>query len=150
MADHTLAIEPVYKALYHETTRNQAINLIKSHQLFDPKSVLKLISEGRVSMAIEILNVEKAYYDKFDLNDTEAIIDALANLPDLGKIEVIKGGMFSKDGEKCICPNGHKNDPDRKHCTTCNLNIKGLTVDDTKEIESFKKRIVVLKDLLLN
>lgn len=81
-------LEPVYKALYHETTRNQAINLIKSHQLFDPKSVLKLISEGRVSMAIEILNVEKAYYDKFDLNDMEAIIDALADRLDLGRVGI--------------------------------------------------------------
>lgn len=150
MADHSLAIDPVYEALYHEATRNQALNLIKRHQLFDPKSVLKLISEGKINTAVEILNVEKAYYDKCDLNDMEAIIDALANLPDRGKIEVVKGGMFSKDGEKYICPKGHKNDPDRKHCTTCNLNIKGLTVEDTAEIESFKKRVAVLKDLLLN
>ena len=39
-------------------------------------------------MAIEILNVEKAYYDKFDLNDMEAIIDALADRLDLGRVGI--------------------------------------------------------------
>lgn len=148
MADRSLAIEPAYEALYHEATRNQARNLIKRHQLFAPKSILKLISSEKVSIAVELLNVEKSYYDNTDLHDMESIINVLDNLPDLGKIEVVKGGMFSKDGEKYICPNGHKNDPSIKHCTSCDLNIKGLSVDDVKNIEAFKNRVSILKDLL--
>ncbi len=43
---------------------------------------------------------------------------------------------------------GHKNEPDRKFCSNCNENIKGLTQDDINNIETFKKRVAVLKELL--
>ena len=39
-ADHSLAIEPRYEAIYHEATLNDACGLIKRHQLFDAKSIL--------------------------------------------------------------------------------------------------------------
>lgn len=147
-ADHSLTIEPIYEAIYHEATLNDACGLIKRHQLFDAKSILKLINSEKISTAVEVLSVEQPYYNESDLHDMEALIDAFDNLPDLGKIEVVKGGVFSKDGEKYICRHGHKNEPDRKFCSNCNENIKGLTQDDINNIETFKKRVAVLKELL--
>ena len=147
-ADRSLAIEPIYEAINHEATLNDACGLIKRHQLFDAKSILKLISSGKISLAVEVLSVEQPYYNEADLRDMETLVDAFDNLPDLGKIEVVKGGVFSKDGEKYICRHGHKNEPDRKFCSNCNENIKGLTKDDIMSIETFKKRVSILKELL--
>lgn len=45
-----------------------------------------------------------------------------------GKIEVVKGGVFTRDnGEKYICENGHKNPVDSSFCEKCGVNMKGMT-----------------------
>ena len=78
----------------------------------------------------------------------ETLLVALDNLPDIGRIEVVKGGMFSKEGEKFICACGHKNDLDVEFCASCGKNIKGLNESEIKAIAAFKNRVSVLKDLL--
>ena len=147
-ADRSLAIEPLYEALYNNETRREALNEIKDQKLFDAKSILKLIKSGFVNAAVELLDVEQAYYNDTDLHDMEALLEAFDNLPDVGKIELVKGGMFSKDGEKYICRHGHKNAPDAEFCSDCNENIKGLTLNDINDIKKFKRRVEVLRDLL--
>ena len=97
---------------------------------------------------IYILNVPKQLYKKEDLFVMKQILDRLDNLPDTGKIEVVKGGMFSKDKEMFICEQGHKNDKDLEYCSSCGLNIKGLTKEQVKEIESFRNKVRVLETLL--
>lgn len=148
IADRSLAIGQIYEAIYQDETRNEARQLIKEQHLFNAKSVLKLIKNGMVRSAVDVLNVEQPSYNETDLHDMEEIINAFENLPDLGKIEIVKGGMFSKDSEKYICRHGHKNDPDSEYCSDCQENIKGLTWNDLEDIETFKKRVAVLKELL--
>ena len=79
----------------------------------------------------------------------EDILKFLDNLPDLGKIETVKSGMFGKEQSKYICPNGHKNDSDETYCTnsTCGLNIKGLTKKQVEKIEQFRENVEALKFL---
>ena len=76
----------------------------------------------------------------------EDILKFLDNLPDLGKIETVKSGMFGKEQSKYICPNGHKNDSNETYCTnsTCGLNIKGLT---KKQIDERLQDIIDFSEL---
>lgn len=139
-------------ALYFGTQEPQALTcaneLISELQLFDAKSLLRLIEEGYVKRAVSLLGNVQPVYNEIDLNDMLAVIEALNNLPDVGKREVVKGGMFSKDCEKYICQHGHKNNSDLEFCLECGENIKGLDRNDLKLIEQFVNRVDVLKDLL--
>lgn len=148
MVDRPLLIDAVYEGLLNGSSFAWARELIKEHYLFDSKAIMKLIESGYANQAIAVLECEQPSYTDRDLHDMEAVIDALEHLPDVGKIEVVKGGMFSKDGEKFICRHGHKNSPDAEFCSDCAENIKGLNRNELGIIESFKNRVVVLRDLL--
>lgn len=148
MVDRNLVIQGVYEGMKIERGFAAARALITENSLFDAKSILALIKEGYLHRAVSVLAVEQPSYTATDLNDMEALVFALESLPDVGKKEMTKGGMFSKDGEKYICKHGHKNNSDVEFCTECGENIKGLDRSDLKEIETFKNRVAVLRDLL--
>ena len=149
MVDRPLAINAVYTGMSEESSFAYARDLIKANSLFDAKSILSLIKGGYVKQAISVLGVEQPSYTENDLHDMEAVLETLNNLPDVGRKEVVKGGMFSKDGEKYICQHGHKNNPDVEFCGDCGENIKGLGREHLDKIDSFKNRVSILKELMM-
>ena len=139
-------IDDVY-CMYPEQMKEIG-KLINACMLFSPEKILDMFDKLPLEKIIYILNVPKQLYKKEDLFVMQQILDRLDNLPDTGKIEVVKGGMFSKDKEMFICEQGHKNDKDLEYCSSCGLNIKGLTKEQVKEIESFRNKVRVLETLL--
>lgn len=123
-------------------------SLIINCNLFDAKSVLDVL-QNNISLGVAILSAKRDYYTKEEIEVMESILRFLDNLPDLGKIEAVKSGMFGKEQSKYICPNGHKNDFNETYCTnsTCGLNIKGLTKKQVEKIEQFREKVEALKFL---
>ena len=148
IADRDLVAQGMYEAIKSERGSGMAIDTINKYSLFDPKSILSLIRDGYTKRAIAVLGAKKLSYNQCDLKDMEALIEELDHLPNQGKIDVVKGGLLTKDEEKYICPSGHKNNPEVEYCNTCHENIKGLKLEQVKAIETFKNRVLVLKDLL--
>jgi uncharacterized protein YbjQ (UPF0145 family) len=126
---------------------NQYAQIIKNCRLFNPKRVLD-IARKDLNRAIEILDCDKPLYSLEDLKYMEEISQILDSLPDKGRFEMDKGGMFSKEKEVYICGNGHKNDKDVIYCTTCGENMKGLKYKQGEKIEAFKSKLKVLSELL--
>lgn len=126
-----------------------AFDLIQDNLLFNPDKIFDLIQQGDVDNAINLLLTEKSEYTKEDIISMEKVIDSLESIPDKGSIQEVKSGLLSsKTTEMFICPNGHKNDKENDFCSTCGLNIKGLTQKQVNIIEDFKTRVNILKSLL--
>lgn len=122
-------------------------NLIRACYLFSPSHILNIAKEN-VHLAINLFDAKKDYYQKDDLAIMRQIINVLESLPDTGKIEMVKGGLLSKDQEKFICENGHKNNKDEEYCANCGRNIKGLHKNEVEIIEQFKEKVEALADFL--
>lgn len=125
--------------------------MIKENYLFNAEQILQLLQDNHISVAIELLETEKAEYDEVDLQAMEDICTFLDSLPDKGRIVEVKGGLLSsKMVEKYICPNGHRNDKECVFCQEydCGLNIKGLTQNEVNIINTFKDKVRILKALL--
>jgi uncharacterized protein YbjQ (UPF0145 family) len=123
--------------------------LIKACSLFSPSHILN-IAKDNIHLAISLFDAKKDYYQKDDLTIMKQILNVLESLPDTGKIEMVKGGLLSKDQEKFICENGHKNSKDSEFCDTCGRNIKGLHKDEIDIINLFRVKIEALSDFLQN
>ncbi len=138
--------------VYSEINNNNNISsikyLIQKTSLFCPSKILELINEGNYKIAINLLDLDKNEYTRDDCNIMKLIIEKLDNLPDIGSIQIVKGGLLSKDKEKYICPNGHANDLEDEFCVTCGMNIKGLTQEDINIIQDFKKKVETIDNLL--
>ena len=133
-----------------EMTYYQQIgNLIRRCSLFNPSFVKELISASPTKCS-DILDCDKPFYDAEDLKLMKEILSLFATLPDVGKIEVGKNGMFSKEKELFVCQHGHKNEKDYEFCDSCGENIKGLTRNHLKKIERFKVRVETLERLVTN
>ena len=147
-----LPYEDAVQFIYNDfpSVEERVLPLIKENKLFCAKTVLKLLHEGHWGLAIRLLLAEKDIYSREDLENMEAIVEHLDNLPDKGEIKEVKVGTFSsKMVEMYICPNGHKNPKDVEFCEEgCKLNIKGLTRTQLWIIQSFKDRVAVIKSLL--
>ena len=149
IVDRNLVIKAIYGAMIKSSSfHGPARKLIRNNFLFDAKEVLSLIKKGYLDIAMSILNVEQPSYTETDLHDMEALVEAIDNLPNQGIIEFVKGGVFSKEGEKYVCQYGHKNDKDQTYCSECGRNIKGLTIDHVMEVESFKNKVHTLRELI--
>ena len=131
-----------------EMTYYQQIgNLIRRCSLFNPSFVKELISASPTKCS-DILDCDKPFYDAEDLRLMKEILSLFATLPVVGKIEVGKNGMFSKEKELFVCQHGHKNEKDYEFCDSCGENIKGLTRNHLKKIEQFKLRVETLERLM--
>lgn len=119
--------------------------LIRNCMLFNPKMVADLLKKD-LKKAVNLLDCDKPLYSTEDLSYMEEICQYLDSLPDKGKIEVGKDGMFSKEKELFICGNGHKNEKNIVFCTTCGENIKGLDSKQVEKIEAFKNKVKVLSE----
>lgn len=149
----TLTYDEAVAFIYNDYINNfkRSYNLISKYKLFNGAHVLRVLQED-IRLGIELLELEKKEYTRQDLEQMKAILNYLDNLPDQGKIEMTKSGMFSsKMEEMYICPLGHKNARDVEFCQgelgTCELNIKGLKPTQVQDIETFKNRVNILEKL---
>lgn len=135
-------------SVYADENFNAVRVLLTNSKLFSPKETLKLFDRFAPSFVTNIILADKREYTPGDVDYMQQIYDKLNSLPDTGKIEFVKGGMFSKDKEMFICQNGHNNDKEVEFCHSCGVNMKGLTREQLQTINSFKSKIDVLKELL--
>ncbi len=138
----------VSKILYEKIQENPIviITLIKESESFDPELTLGLIESGKGHIAINSLDTHKRFYTYEDLKTMDSILEKLNNLPNTGKIEIVKGILGSK--EKYICENNHSNPVEEEFCGHCRKNIKGLTKNEAYLINEFELRVESLKLLL--
>ena len=124
-------------------------NLITVCSLFSPVHVLN-IAKKDVHLAISLLDAKKDYYQKEDLKLMTQILTTFDSLPDTGRIEMIKGGLLSKNQEQFICEDGHKSSKDAEYCEICSKNIKGLHIKEVTAINKFREKVETLSDFLKN
>lgn len=138
----------VIPIIYKYTEHKKIRNLIKECYLFDAESIYRIIQE-RIHEGIDFLSANKDYYDANDLQWMKKILHHLESLSDTGKIEVVKGGVFSRDnGERFICEKGHKNSTDLVFCEKCGLNIKGLSENELKLIDMLKEKYNIIEQYI--
>ena len=90
---------------------------------------------------MRLLSATKNSYDAKDLKWMKTILECLNSLPDTGKIEVVKGGVFTSE-------NGHKNPVDSSFCEKCGVNMKGMTEGEVKHIDSLKERYSIIEQYI--
>lgn len=123
-------------------------NLISKLHLFDARKVFALIQDqDNAHIGIDLLEYDQDTYSQEDLSNMKAIVNYFDNLPDLGKMEEVKGGIFSSSGIKYICQCGCKNDKDEVYCNKCGKNIKGISYYQQKSIDSFKLKVNALEEI---
>ena len=142
-----VAIKSIYPLLKTSQV-DDVIQIIIDNLLFDADSILELIEGGNVGVASQVLSADKPSYNNEDLLSMRRILAAFNSLPDTGRVEMSKGGVFSKEEEKYICLNGHPNRKSIEYCEVCGRNIKGLSWDDVRQIKKFEKKIDALESLL--
>ena len=131
-----------------EMTYYQQIgNLIRRCSLFNPSFAKELISASPTKCS-DILDSDKSFYDSEDLRQMKEILSLFDALTNVGKIEVGKNGMFSKEKELYVCRHGHKIEKENEFCGFCGENIKGLTRNHLKKIEQFKVKVETLERLM--
>lgn len=148
------AVEVIYKD--YEVRHTYAYDLIKANKLFNAQKVLNLLNAGHINLAVQLLETEKPDYMRDDVEVMTEILSVLDTLPDKGKFQEMKSGVFSaKLEEMYICPIGHKNNKDVVFCESithnggvCGLNIKGLNREQVDNIEAFRIKVGILKTLL--
>lgn len=140
--------------LYSQIERrpNQIVSLLKFGKLFNANKTLELFKMGQLGIGLNCLDIQKERYDVQDLKVMRQILNFLDNLEDKGRIEKVKG-LLTKEKEMYICPNGHKNELEIKHClhrgvNLCDLNIKGLTKKEMNKISLFRIKVEALGELL--
>lgn len=135
-------------SVYAYENFNAIRRILTTCQLFSPRETLKLFDRFTLEYVTNVLLADKKDYISEDLKYMQQICDRFENLPDTGKIEMVKGGMFSKDKEMFVCQKGHANDKDKEFCYSCGVNIKGLTQEQLKSINLFKEKVQILQSLL--
>lgn len=134
--------------IYSYSEHKKIRDLINECHFFDAESIYKIIKE-KTHDGIDLLSATKDYYDATDLQWMKKILEYLDNLPDTGRIETVKGGVFSKDTvEKFICENGHKNSTDQVFCEKCGVTIKGLYKNELNIIDSLKEKYDIIRQYL--
>lgn len=141
----TVYIDYIY-TLYVKKEKG-AMEIIKKCGLFSPSHILE-IAKNDIHLAIKLFDTQKESYNKEDLNIITSILAIVDSLPDTGRIELIKGGLLSKEQEKYICMNGHKNKKDVEFCESCGVNIKGLHHTEVQKIERLRERAAILFEFL--
>jgi hypothetical protein len=122
--------------------------LIKESKTFSPSKTLALIKDNDYQNAILTIDSDKRSYSSNDLEVMYSVIYYIENLPETGKMEMVKN-LLGSSKEKFICENNHQNDPSFEFCTNedCKKNIKGLTFSEIKKIEEFKLKVEALSQL---
>ena len=121
--------------------------LIKKCNIFSPKHILE-ITKNDIHLGIALMNTKSDFYKEEDLLLMKEIIKMIDMLPNTGQIQMVKGGLLSKEQEKFICEKGHKNNKDVEFCETCDINIKGLHRDEVAIIERLREIVSILENNL--
>lgn len=147
-----LPLEDVIPKVYKYYPKNHKLSqLVKDCNLFNPKSVLALLSsEDGIKLALDLLKADKDYYNKEDVDVMEQIINAFDNLPDKSTHTKGKMGMFGKETDITICPNGHKHSAEERYCPDCGCDDYGLTKWNRADIDAFKNKVQMIKKELAN
>ena len=140
--DYKEAIKYVYKDV------SRFKDIIINNKLFSASNILKIAQEGKLDIAISLLGVEKPSYNIQDLSEMKELSQFLQNLPDVGKKEEVKGGLFSSGGMKFICSCGTKNEISSEYCSGCGKNIKGVTRQEQKAINNYVELVETLTEIL--
>ena len=143
------SVQPVVYKLYAEGSNEDIIlSLIENCNLFSATHVQETCKKD-IHKGIKLLSAKTDYYTSNDLEEMNRILNVFENLPDTGRIEKVKSGIFSKKEEDTfICENNHKNPVSYEFCESCWINIKGLRQDEVKKIKSFTERVSVLNEIL--
>ena len=123
-------------------------DIIISNKLFSASNILKIAQHGKLDIAISLLPVEKSSYNIQDLSEMQELSKFLQNLPDVGKKEEVKGGLFSSGGMKFICSCGTKNEISSDYCSGCGKNIKGVTRQEQEAINNYIELVETLTEIL--
>lgn len=140
--DYKDAIMYVYKDV------SEFKDIIIKNKLFSASNILKIAQEGQLDIAISLLNVEKTSYNIQDLSEMQELSQYLQNLPDVWRIEDVKGGLFSSGGKMYICSCGAKNGLSSKYCNDCDKNIKGVTKKEQIAINNYVELVDMLTEIL--
>ena len=143
--DRNISIPYLYGIL--PEYKSEILEIIISCNLFDTEQITKLADKD-LSFAIKLLSAQKDFYTCDDIAEMKVLLTKLDNLPDKGEMTEVKLGLFGKEQEAFICPNGHKNSKDKKFCSICGKNIKGLSKNEVDKIEQFRNKIKVLTDMI--
>lgn len=135
------AVDVVYSSL--DTCRD----IIYSCCLFNAKKILECAKQD-LGMAISLLKADRLVYHPEDLEDMKELATFLENLPDKGRMEEVKGGIFSSGGLKYICEHGHVNGADVKYCNSCAKDIKGLMPKQREAIDYYLEKVQTLEEIL--
>lgn len=147
----SLPVDFATKYLYSVYSENnfRAIGwLLSKCKRFSPFETLNLFGQLSLNCITHILLIDKKEYTSDDLKYMSQIYEKFNSLPNIGKIELVKGGIFSKEKEMFICSCGHTNDKEREFCSSCGMNIKGLTEQDLEIIDKFKAKIEIINGLI--
>lgn len=142
--DRAYALETVYGDT--ESSEDAFRKIVYQCRLFDAGLIGELLADGRISLAVSLLEAYQPEYDGDSVDAMTYLLRRLRTLPALGSVED-RRGMFKTD-RRYICPNGHVNSADAMYCTNCGLDIFGLTENERKAIDAFADRIDALRDLL--
>ena len=104
-----------------------------------------------IKKLIFMANLFSAHHILAILQKVKKISEFFNHLPDTGRIETVKSGIFGKEQSMFICQNGHKSNPDEQFCTNynCGVNIKGLTKYDLQKIKDFSEKTDILSKMFL-
>lgn len=140
--DYYEAIKYVYSHV------NDFKEIIQNNKLFSASNILNIAKEGKLDIAISLLSVEKSSYNTQDLFEMQELSKYLKNLPNVSKIEEVKGGLFSSSGLKFICSCGSKNEISTEYCSNCSKNIKGLTKQEQLAVNNYIEFVEALTEIL--
>lgn len=141
-----LGYRDAIKYVYDNVSDFKAI--ITNNKLFSASNILNIAKDGKLEIAISLLSVEKLSYNIQDLSEMQELSKYFENLPDVGKKESVKGGLFSSGGMKFICPCGTKNEISSEYCSNCGKNIKGVTKEEQQIINNYIELVETLSDIL--
>lgn len=138
----------VSKFLYEKILVNTQIiiSLLKESDSFNPTLTLSTIKSINTHIGISTTEAHKRFYSIEDLSVMKSILKFVNEIPNTGKIEIVKGLLGSK--EKYVCENNHNNDPNEEFCDNCGKNIQGLTKSEINTLNEFEIRIKALSTLL--
>lgn len=142
----SLSYEDAVEYAYRDVS--SFMEIINSKKLFNAKKILEIAMSGDLETAISLLATEKNSYNSEDLADMKSLSEYLLNLPETGRKEEIKGGLFSSSGLKFVCSCGCKNDPSVEYCTQCGKNIQGINREQKMQIDAFAELVDALSELI--
>lgn len=130
-----------------ETFKDELIEIIEKCNLFNPKLILDVIHLDIRGLS-KLLDSKKDVYNVEDLLYMKKILNLFDKLPNTGKIEMVKSGMFGKEKEKFVCECGNVNNKENEFCEKCGVNIKGLKESTVNTLNRYRVKVGVLEQLL--